>query len=295
MAKYSRSTIFAIAIAGFMVIIMVAAPLASLFWGSDDSDSNDNMPQSIETPDNRVSLGWAGKLIDHRLDSITDGLNMSPPIAFGARYINSEELEGTPLEPLMYPSDTYGTEITKGYLAWFGDSTRIEMHTLSQGKFLPKYLSSSEYQGYTMFMRPERDEGGNYMFAIVGDPCIMGHRSRVESVVDTIENENASGSYMYYAQLLEQVDLDAPVQMVMMRTPIAQQYYEELHALDDGRCERKLTCIGISENATATLNELAVNMTDDIECEVAFNQTDLNLTIARITGNFTAVIDAEIY
>jgi len=78
-----------------------------------------------------------------------------------------------------------------------------------------------------------------------------------------------------------------------MYSPIANKYYAAVRPVGDG-CERTITCIGISENATARANELAANTTDDLECAAAFNQGDLNLTIITITGDCDAVMAAEI-
>ncbi len=291
MKKYKTSTIAAIAIAGFMMVIMVVQPFMAFFWGGNDNSNQ--IAQPTPTPDNRIPLSRVGKLIDHPFDSIADGLNMSPPIVMGARYINSEAIKGTPLESMMYPKTIYGTSIVQGYLAIFGDGSRIELHALYPRKFVPKYLSITKYQGYSMFMRPERDANGEYMFSIMGDPCIMGLRDTVEKTVDVIENENATNSYPYYRDLLEQVDLDAPVQIVGLNNQVASKYYDAVRVVDD-QCERTITCIGVTENATASLNELAANTTDKIDCNVTFNEGDLNLTIARITGDFEAVMGAKL-
>lgn len=290
MKKYKTSTIVIMAVAGFMMLMMVLAPLTPLFWGSDDTDQVDYTAQPTPTPDNRIPLGSVGKLINHRFDSIADGLNMSPPGVIGAQYICAEDLEGTQLEPLTYaqPYDRYGTNISKSYRANFLDGARIELHTLNPRKFAFGFIVVPPYRDYLVLFR-DRD-----MFNIMGDPCIMGPRSKVEETVDVIEDENATNSYPYFRELLEEVNLDAPYQAVAMDSPIARQYYDEMHVID-GRCERTITCIGITENTTDSLNELAANTTDDIECNVTFNQGDLDLTIARIAGDFEAVVGAKIY
>ncbi|MEA1945352.1 MAG: hypothetical protein U9N07_08520 [Euryarchaeota archaeon] len=286
MKKYKTSTIVAIAIAGFMVVIMLLSPLMAFFWGGNDD--SDHTAQPTPTPDDRIPLSRVGKLIDHRFDSIADGLNMSPPGVIAARYISAEGLERTPLEPLMYPQSIYGTNISQGYLAMFGDGTQVELHTLNPRKFSFGFIVSPGYHDYPVLIR-NKD-----ICNIMGDPCIMGPRGKVEETVDVIENENASNSYPYFRELLEQVDLDAPVQMVTMYSPVARQYYDAMRAVD-GQCERTIISIGITENATARLNELAANTTDEIECNVTFGEGDLNLTIARITGDFESVMGAEIY
>ena len=292
MKKYKTSTIVAIVIAGFMVVIMVVQPFMAFFWGGNNNSNQ--IAQPTPTPDDRIPLSRLGKTIDHRFDSITDGLNMSPPGVIVARYINSEDLKGTSMESLTYPQTIYGTNIVQGYLAVFGDGSQIELHQLNPRKFVPRYISITKYKDYPLLMRPERDANGNYMFSIMGDPCIMGPRDKVEETVDVIDDKNASNSYPYFRELLERVDLDAPVQMVALYSPIARQYYDAMRAVD-GQCERTITCIGVTENATARLNELAANTTDKIDCNVTFGEGDLNLTIVRITGDFKAVVDAKLY
>ncbi len=293
MKKYSNSAIFAMALAAFMVLIMVISPLASFFWGSsgdDDTTEQTDLPTTVPTTDNRIRLGEVGKLINHPFDSIADGLDMSPPGAVIANYVCTEGLEGTPMESLIYtqPYDLYGTNISRAYRAAFWDGTQLEMDKLSPRKFAPGWFiqSPTPYQGYIVLVR-NKD-----MCNIMGDPCILGPRSKVEAAVDVIEDENASNSYPPFSALLEQVDLDAPYQIVAQNSRVAYQYYDAVRVAGD-RCERTITCIGIRENATACLNELAANTTDSIECNVAFDQGDLNLTIARISGDFDAVMDVE--
>ncbi len=107
-----------------------------------------------------------------------------------------------------------------------------------------------------------------------------------------IDDESAPNAYPDFEDLLMAVDLDAPYQEVSRYSSVANQYYDAVRPVGDG-CRRTIAYIGISENVTARANELAVNMTDNLECAVAFNQGDLNLTIITITGDCDAVMDAE--
>jgi hypothetical protein len=213
-----------------------------------------------------------------------------------AQYVRAGDLEGTPLmKPLMeqqiiIPHEFYGTNISQSYYAGFWDNTWIGLHTLDPRKFTLRsfsVISPSKYDGYLV---PIRNKD---MCNIMGDPCILGPRSKVEATVDVIDDESAPNAYPYFSELLENVDLDAPYQEVRMQSSIANQYYAAVRPVGD-MCERTITCIGISENATARVNELAANTTDNLECTVAFNQGDLNLTIITITGDCDAVMDAEI-
>ncbi len=295
MKKYSNSAVFAMALAAFMVLIMVISPLASFFWGSDDAEDpagQTDLPTTMPTPDNRRSLGEVGKLINHPFDSIADGLDMSPPGVVIANYVCTDGLEGTPMESLIYTTqqyDLYGTDISKAYRAAFWDGTQLEMDKLSPRKFMFGFIPApTPYQGYPVLVR-NKD-----LCSIMGDPCILGPRNKVEAAVDVIEDENASNSYPPFSALLEQVDLDAPYQIVSQNpnSQVAYHYYDAVCVAGD-RCERTITCIGITENTTSCLNELAANTTDSIECDITFDQGDLNFTIARISGDFDAVMDVE--
>lgn len=275
-------------LAGFMILMMVLSPLISYFWVSDESD-NIAQPAPESDIDDRIPLNNAGKLIDHRFDSIADGLNMSPPGVVVAQYVRAEDLEGTPLMVQVPPYGVYGTNISYSYYAYFRDDTLIRLHTLNPRKFSFEFIvSPSRYNNHLVLIRDKNSCN------IMGDPCIMGTRSKVEETVDVIENEGAPNAYPKFRELLECVDLDAPYQEVRMYSQIAHKYHDAMRPVGD-QCERTITCIGISENSTVSLNELAANTTDEIECNVTFGQGDLNLTIARITGNFSAVMDAKIY
>ena len=270
-----------------MILLMILSPLMPLFWGDDEPD---NAAQSQQTsPDGRIPLDNFGKLVDHPLYSIADGLNASPPGVIMAQYVRAGDLEGTPLMERTIPHGFYGTNVSDSYSAIFMDGSQIGLHTLYPRKLVlgSSIVAPSKYDGYLVLIR-NKD-----LCNIMGDPCILGPRSKVEVTVDVIDDESAPNAYPNFAGLLENVDLDAPYQEVSMYSPIANKYYAAVRPVGDG-CERTITCIGISENATARANELAANTTDNLECAVAFNQGDLNLTIITITGDCDAVMAAEI-
>ncbi len=288
MAKYKTSTLIILALAALMILMMVLSPLTPLFWGDNEHD-NAAQPTSQSGNDGRTPLGDFGKLVDHPLYSIADGLNASPPGVLMAQYVRAGDLEGTPLAEQIVPHGLYGTNVSDSYAAIFMDGSQIGLHTLDPRKFTLEsfsIISPSKYNGYLV---PIRNKD---LCNIMGDPCILGPRSKVEATVDVIDDESAPNAYPNFERLLGSADLDAPYQEVRIYSPIADQYYAAVRPVGDV-CERTITCIGISENATARANELTANTTDNLECAVAFNQGDLNLTIITITGDCDAVMDAE--
>ncbi|MEA1893996.1 MAG: hypothetical protein U9N36_02095 [Euryarchaeota archaeon] len=288
MAKYKTSTIILLVLAGLMMLLMIIAPMAPLFWGDNEPD-NAGQPTSQPENDGRIPLNNFGKLVDHPLYSVADGLNASPPGVLIAQYVHAEGLEGTPLAEQIVPQGFYGTNVTDSYAAVFGDGSQIGLHTLYPRKLVlgSSIVAPSSYNGYRVLIR-NKD-----LCNILGDPCILGPRSKIETTVDVIDNESAPNAYPYFGELLENADLDAPYQEVNMYSSIAKKYYATVRPVGDG-CERTITCIGISENATASVNELAANTTDNLACAVAFNQSDLNLTIITISGDCDAVMAAKI-
>ncbi len=291
MKKYETSKIIAIAFAVLVVLSvlsMVLGSLMPLFWGDDEPDNAASPTQSSDS-DGRIPLDNFGKLVDHPIDSIADGLNASPPGVLMARYVHAEDLEGTPLAEQIVPHGFYGTNVSDSYSAVFGDGSQIGLHTLYPRKLVlgSSIVAPSKYEGYLVLIR-NKD-----LCNIMGDPCILGPRSKIEATVDVIDDESAPNAYPYFSELLENVDLDAPYQEVSMYSSIANKYYDAVRPVGGG-CERTITCIGISENTTARANELAVNTTDNLECAVTFKQGDLNLTIITITGDCDAVMAAEI-
>jgi len=280
MKKYETSKIIAIAFAvlvALSVLSMVLGSLMPLFWGSAESD-NAAQPQQ-PAPDSRIPLDNFGKLVNHPLYSIADGLNASPPGVLMAQYVRAGDLEGTPLMERTVPHGFYGTNVSDSYSAIFMDGSQIGLHTLNPRKLVlgSSIVAPSKHEGYLLLIR-NRD-----LCNILGDPCILGPRSKVEATVDVIDDESAPNAYPNFEHLLMAVDLGAPYQEVGLYSPVANQYYAAVHPMGDV-CERTITCIGISENTTARANELAANMTDNLECAVTFNQGDLNLTIITITA-----------
>ena len=287
MAKYKISTLIILALAALMILMMVLSPLTPLFWGDDEPDSAVQPAQSSNS-DGRIPLDNFGKLVDHPLESIADGLNASQPGVLMAQYVRAEDLEGTPLAEQIVPQGFYGTNVTDSYSAVFMDGGQIGLHTLYPRKVVlgSSIVAPSKYEGYLVLIR-NKD-----LCNIMGDPCILGPRSKIEATVDVIDDESAPNAYPDFEDLLMTVDLDAPYQEVSMYSSVANKYHTAVRSVGDG-CERTITCIGISKNTTARANELAVNTTDNLECAVAFNQGDLNLTIITITGDCDAVMDAE--
>ena len=288
MAKYKTSTLIILTLAALMILMMVLSPLTPLFWG-DDEPANAAQPTQPPGNDDRIPLDNFGKLVDHPLYSIADGLNASPPGVLMAQYVRAGDLEGTPLMERTIPHGFYGTNVSDSYSAIFMDGSQIGLHTLYPRKLVlgSSIVAPSKYDGYLVLIR-NKD-----LCNIMGDPCILGPRSKVEATVDVIDDESAPNAYPNFGGLLENVDLDAPYQEVSMYSSVANQYYAAVRPVGDG-CERTITCIGISENTTARANELAANTTDNLECNVAFNQGDLNLTVLTITGDCDAVMAAEI-
>jgi len=288
MAKYKTSTLIILTLAAIMILMMVLSPLMPLFWGDNEPDNAAQPTQQSES-DNRIPLNNFGKLVDHPLYSVADGLNASPPGVLMAQYVRAEDLKETPLAEQIIPQGFYGTNVSDSYSAIFGDGSQIGLHTLYPRKLLlgSSIVAPSKYNGYLVIIR-NKD-----MCNILGDPCILGPRSKIEATVDVIDDEGAPNAYPYFSELLENVDLDAPYQEVSMYPPLANKYYVAVRPVGDG-CERTITCIGISENTTVRANELRANTTDTLECTVAFNQGDLNLTIITITGDCDAVMAAEL-
>ncbi len=295
MTKYKTSTLIILVLAGLMILMMVLSPLMPMFWGDDEPDDA-AQPTSQPDSDGHTPLSDFGKLVDHPLGSIADGLNASSQDVLMAQYVRAGDLEGTPLIEQTIPYEFYGTNVTHSYYAQFIDGSWIGLHTLYPRTFAFGYvaLRPYEYDNYHMFIRPQKDANGEYMCNIMGDPCILGPRSKVEATVDMIDDGSTPNAYQTFEHLLMAVDLDAPYQKVVTYSPIANQYYVAVRPVDNG-CERTITCLGISESATIRVNELAANTTDSIGCVVAFNQGDLNLTIVTITGDCDAVMDTEIH
>ncbi|WP_214045266.1 hypothetical protein [Methanomethylovorans sp.] len=246
------------AIGIFLAVIMVGSILPLFFSGSfnnnsDRSNSFTDAPGIDTIPGNKVR---------HRLNSITDGLSMSPEGITSAQYVDFIKVYNSQLQ-MFEPNATqmsvlYNTGVTKQFTAIDnniedGPDAVIEMHTISPEIVNFKYVLSKEpYNGYYFLSR------GNNYFNVVGSPMLLGTDKRLKEVIDVISGTAESSKDFDY--LLSNVDPGAEIQIVSSDNElIADQYYLEFRALEDKTYARTALYLNLNQSVLAKLNSLAEN------------------------------------
>ena len=102
-----------------LVVIMVFSAFVIFFGNSLKTGSNNDFSTKAVEDNSSSHIPFSqipGKHINHKFNSIVDGLNMSPEGIMSAIYIDLQKSKGTPLETLFKSKDLkdfYGVDVTK--------------------------------------------------------------------------------------------------------------------------------------------------------------------------------------
>jgi hypothetical protein len=261
-----------------------------IFFNSPKTDSNNSNSIETSTPavENNISTipfsQIPGKQVHHQLNSIADGLNMSPDGVISAAYVDLQKTTGTPLEQtfgnttMMKPF--YGADVTKRYSAYYSDGSGFELHAIPEQKILKSFVPIP-YHGYQLLARDSSSNGD--LWNVVGSPVILGSRQSVKDVINVLEGNVTSATE--YNQILSQADpKDVILQVVVAKTNNttdvpADQYYNDLRKLDNGSYEQ--TSLFLNVNPGLAKNITALQTTSS-ERGVTYNVTT--------SGNITKLV-----
>ena len=269
-------------IAIFLAVIMLMSILPLFFSGTPQQSSTDaainyeNAPGFDSIP---------GAHVNHELDSIADGLDMSPKGVTSAQYIDISRIVGTPLEAwaanAIQPESTYNAKLTKTFFVdYSNDASWMELHTISPEIVAFSYwLSPTSYNGYQLLIR----ETGVYN--AIGTPLIFGPQDKVEATIDVLSGSAERSDD--FDHILSYADMDSEFQRVTKDAPFASQYYIDLKKLQSGDYSRTVIYLDV---VNSTLDNLANLEASSMDRNVAYNiTTDGNITKVIVTGNFYTV------
>ncbi|MGP8319289.1 MAG: hypothetical protein ACT6FD_00640 [Methanosarcinaceae archaeon] len=261
----------------FLAVIMVMSVLP-LFLSSPQKSNTD----STIIYDAPGFESIPGAHVNHKFNSITDGLDMIPKGATSAQYIDVSRISGTPLEAAVanaiQPDIVYNANITKTFFAdYSADSTWIELHTISPEVVAFSYFSSpTSYNGYQLLVRD------NGIYTVIGTPLIFGSKDKVEDTIDVLSGSTERSDKFGY--ILKYADMDSEFQRVTANTAFASQYYLDFKRLDSGEYSRTVIYLDAVNN---TLENLAMFEANSTKRNVAYDiTTEGNITKVVITGNF---------
>ncbi len=271
-------------VAIFLAVIMLMSFLPLFFSGSPQQPSTDT---AINYDDAPGFDSIPGAHVNHKFDSIADGLDITPKGVRAVQYIDVTRTTGTPLEQLIQdanavqPDSLYNAKITKTYFAYFGsESSLFELHTISPEVVAFSYwMDPTSYNGYQLLIR----ETGIYN--AIGTPLIFGPQDMVEGVIDVLSGFAEKSDEFDY--LLSYADMDSEFQRVTADTAFASQYYLDFKRLDSVNYSRTVIYLDIVNSTFEKLTQFEANST---ERGVAYDiTTDGNITKIVVTGNFYTI------
>lgn len=274
------------AIGIFLVVIMLGSILPLFFSGSSNNNNNQtNSPSEapgIDTiPGNKVS---------HQLNSIADGLAMSPENITSAQYVDYAKMHQSQLK-IFVPNETelstlYNVRLTKEFIAVDsnvpnGTDIALRMHEIEPKVVNFQYMASNEpYKGYYLLSRSEE------YYNVVGSPMLFGSKESIENAIDVISGD-ASGSH-YFDRLLGYTDPGAEYQVLSSDNElVADQYYLEFKALKEGGYARTSLFMNLNESVLSDINSLAQNSSmRGLEYNITNNNDITKVIVKTNESNF---------
>lgn len=269
-------------VAIFLAVIMLMSILPLFFSGTPQQSSTDAAINYDGAP-GFDSIG--GTHVNHKFDSIADGLDMTPKGVTSAQYLDVSRISGTPLEAwaanAVQPDSVYNAKLTKSFFADYADDASwMELHTISPEIVAFKYmLNPVSYNGYQLLIRD------NGVYNAIGTPLIFGPQDKVENTIDVLSGLAKKSDEFDY--ILSYADMDSEFQRVTTDTSFASQYYIDLKQLETGDYSRTAIYLDIANSTFERLTQFEANST---ERSMAYDiTTDGNVTKIVVTGNFYTI------
>lgn len=266
-------------VAIFLASIMLMSILPLFFSGAPQQSNTDTAINYDNAP------GFdsiTGTHVNHKFDSIADGLDMTPKGVTSAQYLDVSRISGTPLEVwaanAIQPNSTYNAKLTKSFFVDYSDDASwMELHTISPEIIaFPYWMNPTLYNGYQLLIRE------NGIYNAIGTPLIFGPQDKVEDTIDVLSGSAERSDE--FDHILSYADMNSEFQRVTVNTAFASQYYIDLKKLQTGDYSRTVIYLDVANSTFGNLVNLEANST---ERGVQYDMTtDGNITKVVVTGNF---------
>ena len=219
--------------------------------------------------------------------SISDALNITPPGALNADFVDLESM--TPqmaewtktVKPILAEVDQiYKSNTTKMFysdLKYDTNRSFLLLNTMDTEKNDFEYIVSPYYyDNHALLIRQEGTLNG--LYNVLGTPVMLAPQQTVIDVLDitTSLNETVT-SYDTYRGLLSKVP-DAPFQTITSNVTFAKQFYMGIR-LNNGSYERTTAYLDLNSSVMKKLNGLSENST-----QRGISQYDV-----KKNGNYTII------
>lgn len=272
-------------LAFFLAFTMIFSIFAYIFINPRDDTQQETEDQTQDYYDPEF---WT---FDQPFDSISDALNMTPPGAMNADFIDLESMTPQMAEwtksvrPILAEVDSiYRSNTTKMFytdIKYGNNRSFLLLSTMDPQKNDFEYMVSPYYYDYHPLLL--RQEGGlQGFYNVMGTPVVLAPQQTVIDVLEitTSLNETVT-SYDTYRDLLSKVP-NAPFQTITSNVSFANQYYMGIR-MNNGSYERISAYLELNSSVMKKLDQLKTNST-----QRGISQYDIkksgNYTIVQISG-----------
>ena len=236
-------------VALFLAGIMVLSILPFLFSGGTKQSASDTIESQSFS-----SIG--GEQINIPLNSLSDGMAVTPYDAIAAQYLNIEETKNSHLQFVIGNTTgldaLYGATVTTTYSAAYEDESWFELHQISpEVVAFSYYLSPEPYNGYQLLLRQ------NGLYTVIGSPILIGTTESTEKVIDVISGDSPTTSK--FDEILEYSVGGAQLESVGTPDAGADQYYMAWKAdgPDNNNYSRTTVFLNPTESTIGNITEYA--------------------------------------
>ena len=283
-------------LAFFLAFTMIFSIFAYIFInpGDDTQQQTEDQTQTYYDPE-----FWT---FDQPFDSISDALNITPPGAESASFVDLDKM--TPqmaawarqaTQPNVDQVDKiYKSNTTKMYFSEIksdGNFSFLLLSTMDPLKNDFEYMFIDSYYDYPLLVRQE--EGLRGLYNVMGTPVMLAQPQTAIDVLDitTSLNETVT-SYAGYKGMLNLVP-DAPFQTINSNVTFAKQFYMGVDQNNESY-ERTTGYLDVNSSVNKTLNQLMANSTQRGFSQYNITKTD-NYTIVKVSGqDMFAVLMEEV-
>jgi hypothetical protein len=272
-------------LAFFLAFTMIFSIFAYIFINPGDDTAQQTEDQNLQ--DVYDPEFWT---FDQPFYSISDALNMTPPGAESASYVDLEKMTPQMVEwarqaqPVLNEVDTiYKSNTTKMYysdLKYGGNSSFLLLSTMDPLKNDFQYMFIDSYYDHPLLVRQEGGLQGFYN--VMGTPVILAPPRTVIDVLDiTVSLNETVTSYDRYKAMLNQVP-DAPFQTITSNVTFAKQFYMGVDQNNESY-ERTTGYLDVNSSVMKKLNQLKTNSTQRGFSQYNITKTG-NYTIVKVSG-----------
>lgn len=267
-------------LAFFLAFTMIFSIFAYIFINPADNTQQETEDQTEDYYDPEF---WT---FDQPFDSISDALNITPPGAESAIYIDLETMTPQMAEimrnynPIFAEIDMiYNSNTTKMFYSNLRSGKNVSFLLLSTMDPLKndfQYMFIDSYYDHPLLVRQEGDL--RELINVMGIPVILAPQRTTFDVIDiTVSLNETVTSYDKYKDILSKVPY-APFQNLTSNVTFAKQFYMGV-SQNNETYERTTAYLDVNLSVMKKLNQLKTNST-----EKGFSQYNITKT-----GNYTLV------